>query len=114
SETAAGDDGAVQAGEDQPGDGLPAGAGADPRVHCTVLGVAGLRGDAQCAVDTVDPRPGHARPVVRAAGCDDGEHVDPVQPEPDPAGSGSGQDDGGHAVHFRCDVLLLPGRTGPL
>ena len=43
---------------------------------------------------------------------DDGHHVDPVQAEPDAAGSGAGQGDDVHAADLRRDVLLLPGRPG--
>jgi YidC/Oxa1 family membrane protein insertase len=44
-------DGAVQEGEDQPARRLPADSGADPGVHCAVLGVARERGTAPGPVD---------------------------------------------------------------
>ena len=64
--------------------------GADPRVHLALLGAAGERRDAQCAVDPVGQRSRHAGPVVHLAGADDGDDVDPVQTESDAARSGAG------------------------
>ena len=44
----------------------------DSGVHCAVLGSAVQRRDAQCALDRLDPRSVHARPVLHPAPADDG------------------------------------------
>jgi YidC/Oxa1 family membrane protein insertase len=81
-------------------------------LHRAVLGAAVQRGDAQRAVDPVDPRPVAARPVFHPAAADDRvDHV-PDLAEPDTARSGAGEDDVDHAAGVLRDVLLLPGRPG--
>ena len=63
-----GDDGALQAREDQPGRRLPADCHPDPGVHRLLLGAARERGDAPGAVRVLDPRSVLARPAVHPAG----------------------------------------------
>ena len=69
---AAGDDAHLPRGEGQPARRLPADRGADAVLHRAVLGAAVQRGDAQRAVDRLDPRPVAARPVLHPAAADDG------------------------------------------
>ena len=70
---AAGDDAHLPRGEGQPAGRLPADRGPDPGVHRAVLGAAVVGGDAQRALDRLDPRPVGARPVLHPAGADDAD-----------------------------------------
>jgi hypothetical protein len=54
---AAGDDAHLPRGKGQPHGWLLPHHDPDPRVHCAVLGAAVQRGNAQCALDWLDPRP---------------------------------------------------------
>ena len=69
SEAAAGDDGAVQEGEDQPGRRLPADDNSSPGVLLTLQGPVRHHRDAACAVLRLDPRPFGARSRPTSSPC---------------------------------------------
>ena len=87
-------------------------AGADAVLHRAVLGAAVVGGNAQRAVDRLDPRPVGARPVLRAAAADDRVVAVPGLAAAGAGRSDAGQDDVDDAAHLRRHVLLLPGRPG--
>jgi YidC/Oxa1 family membrane protein insertase len=107
------DDGAVQAGEDQPARRLPADPGADPGVHRAVLGAAVGGRAAARAVDRLDQGSLGAGPVLHPAGdlrdhglaagqavADAGDRSGPAEDLPD------------HADCVLGAVHLLPGGPG--
>ena len=71
--SAEGHDGALQAGEDQPGGRLLAGSVADPGVLCALQGALCHHRNAPCAVLRLDPGPLGARSDL---------HLQPVRPAP--------------------------------
>jgi YidC/Oxa1 family membrane protein insertase len=109
---AAGNDADLPRGEGQPDGRLLPHHDPDPGVHCAVLGAAVQRRDAQRALDRLDHRPVHARPVLHPAPADDGQLAAADRAEPRAARSNAGQDDVVHAADLQRDVLLLPGRPG--
>ncbi len=99
-ETRPGDDGVVQAGEDQPSGGLPAHGGADTVLHLVLLGAARERRNATGPLPALDQRSVLARPVLRAAPADGQRHVLAGQIQPAAPRSHAGKD---HAVHALGD-----------